>query len=211
MLFRVKATSSATPEPLGFAGDGAAWPAISPHGNRMVFSRSLLDVNLWALDLNERGEAVGDAKAVFVSSKTERCPRFSPDGKRIAFESNRGGTDEIWVCLKDGSNCQAITSSGGPHIGTPVWSPDGEWIAFDGNVEGRTAIFVISAQGGKPRYLTVGAVPRWSADGKWIYYSHGQIFKTPQSGGEPVAVTKGRRSIVRGVLGPPVHILLWFT
>ena len=134
---------------------------------------------------------MGDPKAVFVSSKSERCPRFSPDGKRIAFESNRGGTDEIWVCLKDGSNCQAITSSGGPHIGTPVWSPDGEWIAFDGKVEGRTAIFVISAQGGKPRYLTVGAVPRWSADGKWIYYSKGRIFKTPQSGGEPVAVTKG--------------------
>lgn len=190
MLFRVKAGSSASPELLGFAGDGAAWPAVSPRGKRMVFSRSLRDVNLWALDLNERGQAVGDPKAVFVSSKSERCARFSPDGRRIAFESNRGGTDEIWVCLQDGSNCQPITSTGGPHVGTPAWSPDGEWIAFDGNLDGRTAIYVISAQGGKARYLTPGSVPRWSADGKWIYYSRGGIFRIPPSGGEPAAVTR---------------------
>src|SRR5215510_1140172 len=130
--------------------------------------------------------------AVFVSSKKEWTPRFSPDGKRIAFESNRSGTDEIWICEENGSNCRPVTSSGGAHVGTPVWSPDAEWIAFDGDEEGRPAVYVISAQGGKPRRLTAGAVPRWSADGKWIYYSLGKILKIRPTGGEPVAVTKGR-------------------
>src|SRR4030095_2033189 len=53
----------------------------------------------------------------------DREPRWSPDGKRIAFTSNRSGSSEIWAINRDGSGLQQLTQmAGAPH---PAWSPDG--------------------------------------------------------------------------------------
>jgi len=55
-------------------------------------------------------------------------PRFSPDGKRIAFTSDRGGGDNIWIMNADGSDPRQITSEKFRLINEPNWSPDGQYI-----------------------------------------------------------------------------------
>jgi Tol biopolymer transport system component len=109
------------------------------------------------------------------SSRFQADQQFSPDGKRIAFSSDRSGSFEIWVCNSDGSSPVQLTSFGGAYTGTPHWSPDGRWIAFDSRPGGKAGVFVISSEGGEPRRVTEGnwddIVPSWSRDGKWIYFS----------------------------------------
>ena len=61
-----------------------------------------------------------------------RIPHLSPDGRRIAFESGRGGGGgEIWLAAADGSNPTQLTHGPGRWQGSPRWSPDGRRIAFD--------------------------------------------------------------------------------
>jgi Tol biopolymer transport system component len=55
-------------------------------------------------------------------------PRFSPDGKEIAFTSDRGGGDNIWVMDRDGSSPGPITDEKYRLLNQPAWSPDGAFI-----------------------------------------------------------------------------------
>lgn len=97
-------------------------------------------------------------------------PSFSPDGKRIAFMSNRSGNWQIWVSNADGSNPMELSYGGG--AGTPRWSPDGQSITYDGVSNDGTSIFVISVDKREPaRQLVRGMVPSFSRDGKWIYFA----------------------------------------
>jgi len=57
-------------------------------------------------------------------------PKYSPDGKRIAFVSDRSGHWDIWVSDDDGSNPIQLTNMGGPLTGFLCWSPDARFITF---------------------------------------------------------------------------------
>src|ERR1019366_5800177 len=106
--------------------------------------------NLWRLDAR-----TGERKMLIGSSMdSQEIPQYSPDGRKIAFQSNRSGNMEVWTCDADGSNCQQITSFDGPVCGTPRWSPDGRWLALDSRAEGQSEIYVVAADGGKPRRIT---------------------------------------------------------
>lgn len=59
----------------------------------------------------------------------EMQPQFSPDGRKIAFTSDRGGGDNIWVMNRDGSDKRALTSEKFRLLNQPAWSPDGTFIA----------------------------------------------------------------------------------
>jgi Tol biopolymer transport system component len=189
-LWRVPASGSSAPKPLSFAGIGFA-PAVSRRGDRMAFQRSLGEYHIWSLDLDEKGKAAGPAVKAFDSTKSEHMPRFSPDGTKVVFESNRSGNDEIWVCLSNGSNCTQLTSYG-VHSGGPSWSPDGNSIVFDVNGDDGAYIEIVNSAGGKPRRLTKGVGARWSID-NWIYFwgPDEQISRIPVSGGEPQTLAKG--------------------
>ena len=61
---------------------------------------------------------------------------FSPDGSKIVFESDRSGSQQLYIMNADGTNVRRL-SFGGACYGSPEWSPDGEWIAFTKRVPRR--------------------------------------------------------------------------
>ena len=133
------------------------------------------------------------------SSRDDRVGQFSPDGSKIAFGSNRSGSNEIWVCDSDGSNAVPLTSFGGPMARSPSWSPDSERIVFEARVEGTPDVYVMNAIGGTPQRLTTDPAwdndPSWSRDGQWIYFTSNltgeyDVWKMPASGGKPIQVTQ---------------------
>ena len=129
------------------------------------------------------------------STRAELTPDFSPDGKKVAFQSNRSGDYAIWISERDGSNPVQLTSFGHD----PHWSPDSKQILFTARYENKSAsaLYFVSAQGGTPRHLSQCsncANPRWSRDGKWIYYSWlkagaRQVWKAPVEGGNAIQVS----------------------
>ncbi len=197
-LWRVPVSGGAA-RMLSFAQMGANFPAIAGHVDRMVFTQEQWDRNIWSLELDSSGRAVGPAVKVLDSTASEYCRQFSPDGSRVVFQSSRSGAGvtAMWTCFSDGSNCAQLSPVGGPHAGSPSWSPDGKWIAYDVSHPGGAEIQIINAEGGTPRALVRAEVghyiqmPRWSADGQWVYYESfpgTQIWRVRASGGEPQLV-----------------------
>ena len=149
--------------------------AVSRAGT-LVFSVSVMDINLWTFPISGKG-VLGPPRRCdeLISSRNEGNPHYSPDGRRIAFESDRSGNPEIWVSDRNGAHSQAVSHFEGPVTGSPTWSPDGQWLAFDSRVDGHPSIYVVQSTGGAPRRVTKGSerevVPFWSRDGKQIYFA----------------------------------------
>jgi Tol biopolymer transport system component len=196
-LWQTPVSPSGTPVRLTAAGDDPGDLAISREGHHLVYSHQVLDWNVWRISLN--GKSGEQAHSFISSTRLEYHATYSPDGRRIAFESNRSGDEQIWTCNADGSNLVQLTTFQNAWAGSPRWSPDGQKIAFDGDAGGSWDIYVIGSQGGKPTRLTSNGAnnvrPSWSRDGKWIYYcstrtAHAQVWKSPAGGGEQVQVTR---------------------
>jgi len=184
-----------SPERLWF-GQNAVTPAIARKGNRIAFVHRTYSADIWRIALGKSKEA---PSRPFPTNLVQQNAQFSPDGKRMVFESTRSGSPEVWVCNVDGSDPLQLTSFGGALTGTPRWSPDGQYIVLDSRATGKPELYIVSSGGGKARMLPTlpagGSVPYWSRDGKWIYFSSDvdlqpQIFKIPASGGRAVQLTK---------------------
>jgi Tol biopolymer transport system component len=200
-LWRISANGG-TPERLPMAGGGmAVRPTVARKGNRMAYTSVNYSSEIMRAELPTAGKQqnFGEPVRFLASTALEEGPQYSPDGKRIAFQSTRTGDYEIWRCEADGSNLVQLTHFGGPLTGTPRWSPDGREIVFDSRPAGHSHIFAINAEGGQPRQVTTGdsenGVADWSRDGKWIYFgsSRGgswEIWKIPAQGGTAEQLTK---------------------
>jgi Tol biopolymer transport system component len=196
-LWRVPSSGHAKPVRLTGLGEDASDVAISTSG-RLVYSRGAYHGSLWQIPID--GAKGGAPVRVTATTARDKFSHFSPDGKRIAFQSGRSGVDEIWVCDADGNNAVQLTNFGKGMSGSPRWSPDGQRIAFDSNVSGNWAIWVIRADGGLPTRVTNNPVaefiPSWSRDGKWIYFASSrsgprEIWKVRAGGGSETQVTTG--------------------
>ena len=183
---------------IGEAGSPAWDPAVSRRGYRFAYERITRSLGIFQTDL----AAPDKEPHVLVSATSDTdqgpAPQFSPDGKMLAYMSDRSGTMEIWVSNRDGSNPFQLTAVGG--AGTPRWSPDSQSVVFDVIRQGGgPKIVSINVRGGAPQVLTPDAyeneVPSWSRDGKWIYFASNrsgnlQVWKVPARGGSPVQVTR---------------------
>ncbi len=118
-------------------------------------------------------------------------PAWSPDGKQLAFSSNRSTPDpdrtynsDIWVAAADnsdkGKHLTQITTNPGPDR-SPAWSPDGKWIAFISQTDLKAMIYathhlaIAPSSGGEAKVLTLAfdrsiRRPRFSSDGRSIYF-----------------------------------------
>ena len=87
------------------------------------------------------------------------APAWSPDGRKIAFASERDGNSEIYLMNADGSGQRSLTRNLA-YDGDPAWSPDGQKITFVSNRDGRYAVYVMNADGSGQRSLSVNAADR---------------------------------------------------
>jgi Tol biopolymer transport system component len=172
-------------------------PAVSPAGHRLAYVDSPNHVSVGRLPLDGHGRA----QPFIASNFFDASAVYSPDGSRIAFRSDRSGTNEIWVCSADGSEPRRVTHFNGPVTGSPRWSPDGRSIAFDSRARGRADIYVVNLDSENSVHITDSAstgadnlVPAWSHDASAIYYSSNrtgdwQIWKHSLDTGADVQIT----------------------
>jgi imidazolonepropionase-like amidohydrolase/Tol biopolymer transport system component len=157
-------------------------------------------------------------------------PRFSPDGRLIAFTSDRGGGDNIWVMNTDGSGARAITRETFELLNNPTWSPDGQYIAARKHFTtqrslgtGEIWLYHVSGTGNgvplvqrpNPQHQKELGEPAYSHDGSAIYFSRnttpGPIFEYAQDANEQVFaierydIATGERRQVAGGAGGAVR------
>ncbi|MEE8584271.1 MAG: S9 family peptidase, partial [Acidobacteriota bacterium] len=163
----------------------------------------------------------------------DRDPAWSPDGKLVAFASNRtdepdgNSNSDIWIVSADntdqGKTLLQLTSNPGSD-GDPAWSPDGDWIAYVTVTQpeilwyATNHLAVISSQGGSPRLLTESLdrnvnSPRFAQDGQSIYFqledsAEVQLARIRVSWGNLERVVSGPRSIGSYSIGPEGRIAL---
>jgi Tol biopolymer transport system component/DNA-binding winged helix-turn-helix (wHTH) protein len=167
-------------------GEEASTPSVSSSG-QLAYARGTERMEIWRIDLDANAPAA--AQPLIASTRRQMNAQISPDGTRIAFQSDRSGSSEIWVVDADGSNPVRVTSFGGPLSGAPSWCSDGQRLAFDSRAARRSALYVVDINERVVREIRASvenlALPVWSADCKWLVASDGnnRLFIVPASGG----------------------------
>ncbi len=145
-------------------------PRFSPDGQRVIMSLQSDDgrnSNIHELDLRSR-----QLRKLTDEAAINTAPSYAPDGSQIVFESDRGGSQQIYVMNSSGSGANRI-SFGNGRYSTPVWSPDGKWIAFTKQAGGKFAIGVMAPDGSGERILTDGfhnEGPTWSPNSRVVMF-----------------------------------------
>jgi TolB protein len=106
------------------------------------------------------------------SPAIDTSPCYSNDGTQIVFNSDRGGTQQLYVMGADGSGVRRI-SFGEGRYSTPVWSPRGDYIAFTKQFSGQFLIGVMKPDGTGERILTEGfhnEGPTWAPNGRVLMF-----------------------------------------
>ena len=201
-MFRVSIAGGA-PRQIQFAGNNPWYFDVAHQGHRLAFTRMHRKANIYRVELEAAGVIAKEPQVIASSSRQDRYPTYSPDGRRIAFVSNRSGPMEIWTAQAGGENPVQLTTSRDPDETTmPQWSPDGGKIAYvsTGISKPATNIFVIPSAGGVAQKVTDDGIshifPSWSRDGRWIYFAKGDsndslnIWKVPAAGGDAIQVTR---------------------
>ena len=184
-------------------------PRVSPDGDRVVYVRQFADVmtdmnysNLWLVRADGSGH-----RPLTTGKFTDNSPRWSPDGSRIAYMSNRDGMPQIYMHWVESGQTAAITNLTDPATSLS-WSPDGSRLAFYKLVPEAP--------------LTVGELPappagaEWAAPAKYtdklVFRFDGigdmpsgywHLFTVPPEGGTPRQLTSGEKSYTAGFFAAP--------
>ncbi len=197
-LYRVLVSGTAEPQPVSGFDARMAQFTVSHRSRRLVFESRTIDANLWRASLPAPGGRAGTPEKIASSSQAEYSPSFSPDGRKIAFSSDRSGVFEIYTAGSDGSGVTRITNLRGSGAGSPRWSPDGRSIVFLSG-QGETDLFLVDPNGDHPRRVAAlpgsEVVPTWSRDGQMIYFGSNrngrfEVWRIAAAGGEAVQVTR---------------------
>jgi imidazolonepropionase-like amidohydrolase/Tol biopolymer transport system component len=148
---------------------------VSPDGNEIAFD---LLGDIYTIPITG-----GDAKALTTGIAWDMQPRYSPNGKWIAFTSDRAGGDNIWIMNRDGSKPQQVTKETFRLLNEPYWSPDSEYLVARKHFTaerslGAGEVWLYHRSGGEGLQLTKKRTdqkdtgePALSPDGRYLYYS----------------------------------------
>ena len=149
-------------------------------------------------------------------------PAFSPDGKLLAYASDRAGEGNLDIYVRQVGGGEPLRLTRGPgDKHEPAFSPDGTTIAFRSEQEGGAGIYVVSALGGTPRRIVPeGDTPQFSPDGSWLVYSLQigscfvarnlcRIYIVPAGGGESRQLRPDFASAIYAVWSPDGKHLLF--
>ncbi len=153
------------------------WMAVdvSPDGKWIVFD--LLG------DIYSMPVGGGEAKALTSGTAYDVQPRFSPDGKKISFTSDRDGIDNLWIINADGSKPTQVTKEKERQVNNAVWTPDGLYLIGRKHYRntrslgaGEMWLYHVSGGGGlqltkRRNWQQDAGEPNLSPDGRYLYYS----------------------------------------
>ncbi|MCW8832056.1 MAG: amidohydrolase family protein [Colwellia sp.] len=148
---------------------------VSPDGKTLLFD---LLGDIYTMSIKG-----GEAKPLMTDIAWQMQPRFSPDGKYIAFTSDQDGGDNLWVMKRDGSDGKAVSKEKFRLLNSPAWSPDGNYLIGRKHYTstrslGAGEVWLYHKTGGSGVMLTKRpnnqkdlGEPAYSADGKYVYFS----------------------------------------
>lgn len=178
---------------LQFASD----PQISPDGKRIVYVRRFNDVmtdkrhsNLWIINADGT-----DHQALTTGNHSDSSPRWSPDGKQLAYLSDADGATQIYRRWMDTGRSARITNVTSAPAAIS-WSPDGKWISFTAHVpnDPKPVIQMPAAPEGakwaSPPKVIDQLVYRFNGAG-YLKPGYFQVFVVPADGGTPRQITHG--------------------
>jgi imidazolonepropionase-like amidohydrolase/Tol biopolymer transport system component len=171
---------------------------VAPDGRELVFD---LLGDLYLLPIEG-----GEARAISSGMAWDEQPTFSPDGRWIAFTSDRGGGDNLWIAKRDGSAPQPVTKEEFRLVNSPAFSPDGDYLAgrkhfTSERSAGAGEVWLWHRAGGEGVELTKRpndqkdlGEPSFSPDGRYLYFSQdatpGEIFEYNKDSNGQVYVVK---------------------
>jgi len=182
----------------------AADPQISPDGDWVVYVRQFADVmtdmnysNLWLV----RADG-SDSRPLTTGNFNDGSPRWSPDGSRIAYMSDREGMPQFYMYWIDSGQTAAITNLTDPATGLS-WSPDGSHLAFaklvpdPALVVGEMPAPPAGAEWAAPAKYTDKLIFRFDGVGD-LPTGHWHLFAVPAEGGTPRQLTSGPKNYGSG-------------
>ena len=192
-VWRVRLDGSA-PERVTSGTGTAVHPSLSRDGERLVFSNLAVDRHVGVLD-----RRTGSVCRI-ASSRTDETPTLAPDASAVAFVSNRGGKDDLWIETLE-SGCvgrkppRRLTDLE-TEPATPAFSPDGTWIAFFRPIAGQRNVQAVAVSGGAPVTVVGGPAedihPAYSPDGTQL------AFVSDRSGREKIWILPIRAGLPAG-------------
>jgi imidazolonepropionase-like amidohydrolase/Tol biopolymer transport system component len=203
------------PSPSPIAAEGPAekkedkkWDVNNPPGPHHDVNIDVTEGTWLSLDVSPDGKEIafdllgdiytipvggGEAKALTSGVAWDMQPRYSPNGKWIAFTSDRAGGDNIWIMNRDGSKPEQVTKETFRLLNSPNWTPDSEYIVARKHFTaerslGAGEMWLYHRSGGEGLQLTKkrndqkdSGEPVFSPDGRYLYYSEdttpGAIFE----------------------------------
>lgn len=167
--------------------DEGTWLSVdvSPQGDEIVFD---LLGDIYAIPIGG-----GEARALTTGVEWDMQPRYSPDGRSIAFTSDRAGGDNIWIMNRDGSSPKQVSKEKFRLLNSPAWTPDGSYIVARKHFTsarslGAGEMWLYHRSGGDGLQLTKrpndqkdAGEPAFSPDGRYLYFSQdttpGKVFE----------------------------------
>ncbi|HYD14135.1 MAG TPA: amidohydrolase family protein [Allosphingosinicella sp.] len=249
LLLSTTATAAIAQQRGGRGGgnnDAPAWDVNAPPGQRLRQVPINVTEGTWMnVDVSPDGSTIafdllGDIYTMPIGGGTPRRissglafdmqPRFSPDGRLIAFTSDRGGGDNIWVMNADGTGVRQITRENFRLLNAPTWSPDGQYIAARKHFTtqrslgtGEIWLYHVSGVGEgvalverpNPQFQKELGEPAFAPGGRAIYFSRnttpGNTFEYAQDSNQQVFAIErfdmntGERSTIAGGPGGAVR------